>query len=499
MSSMDVTSVSGREQWLNAILAPAGVVLPERSTLYGLEVQGAGTPCVESLTSYTARLAEAHCVSPRTLAALHLLPLLGRTHLLSGKKVGGTFWRKSTALNGVGEWAADWARVLENLTAVRGLSSLTLLPWGRVLPARGLLRRRRAWCALCLDEWRTSNLVVYEPLIWCLEVVETCPRHGLRLQDSCVSPTCGAASTTLMANSRVGHCPRCGFWQRPAEANVAASGDRTGPRARYGEDAEWQSWVAECVGEMLARSSRLSVPPEKGQVARSIALCLQWAGVDSPADMGRLLGVSARSATDMASGDQMPQLSTLLKFCRRMGIKPTDFLTGNTQPSMLTISEEKPARRRRKGASPRVFDRAGVEAALRAVLVDELENPPMVQVARRLGYDPSHLHRHFPRMCSAISAGHKASVQQKRIGRIEEARAEVRRVAIELTQEGLYPSYKRVGRRLRRPRQIRDAVVTVAWRESVDGLMWGRVEKPGAKPVATHGEYDAASRRWRIS
>ena len=40
---------------------------PPRSRLYSLEPVGMGTPHVESLTSYIARLAEAHCVTPRIL------------------------------------------------------------------------------------------------------------------------------------------------------------------------------------------------------------------------------------------------------------------------------------------------------------------------------------------------------------------------------------------------------------------------------------------------
>lgn len=41
--------------------------IPPRSRLYHLEPIGIGTPYVESLTSYIARLAEAHCLTPKLL------------------------------------------------------------------------------------------------------------------------------------------------------------------------------------------------------------------------------------------------------------------------------------------------------------------------------------------------------------------------------------------------------------------------------------------------
>lgn len=41
--------------------------IPPRSRLYRLEPVGIGTPYVESLTSYIARLAAEHCVTPKNL------------------------------------------------------------------------------------------------------------------------------------------------------------------------------------------------------------------------------------------------------------------------------------------------------------------------------------------------------------------------------------------------------------------------------------------------
>nr|MCM0593874.1 TniQ family protein [Gloeotrichia echinulata DEX184] len=49
---------------------------PKHSRLFHLEPIGVGTFYVESLTSYIARLAEAHSVLPGALLALEVKPLI---------------------------------------------------------------------------------------------------------------------------------------------------------------------------------------------------------------------------------------------------------------------------------------------------------------------------------------------------------------------------------------------------------------------------------------
>src|SRR4051812_30312421 len=61
------------------VMAPP---IPSRSQLYYLSPVGVGTPAVESLTSYVMRLAQAHCVTTRTLVTDQLFPLYGRPYLL---------------------------------------------------------------------------------------------------------------------------------------------------------------------------------------------------------------------------------------------------------------------------------------------------------------------------------------------------------------------------------------------------------------------------------
>ena len=149
-------------------------ISPPRSHLYSLPPIGIGTPDVESLTGYVARLADAHCVPLGNLIANEFGCLVKQTGKQSYLH---SMSQRTEALNGIGQMAREFVQALQQLTLQENLHHLTLLMWAEVLPARGLLRRIRAWCPLCYEEWRTNNLTVYEPLLWALEAIKFCPRH----------------------------------------------------------------------------------------------------------------------------------------------------------------------------------------------------------------------------------------------------------------------------------------------------------------------------------
>lgn len=47
------------------------------------------------------------------------------------------------------------------------------------------MRKTQAWCPECLEHWRGHGLPVYQPLIWMLSALKTCPIHGYSLEDHC--------------------------------------------------------------------------------------------------------------------------------------------------------------------------------------------------------------------------------------------------------------------------------------------------------------------------
>lgn len=68
--------------------------LPERSRLYAPAPVGMGTALGESLTSYLARLAAAHCVYPGILLREMILPMLEKTETQGNGPEQHPLWRR---------------------------------------------------------------------------------------------------------------------------------------------------------------------------------------------------------------------------------------------------------------------------------------------------------------------------------------------------------------------------------------------------------------------
>lgn len=211
---------------------------PLHSRLYAFEPLGVGTPYVESLTSYMARLAEAHSVPLRTLVKQELLPLLKRDYLSNpfGNSLDAFWVEAARALNGIGMLARDWAQVLERLTLRTDLQFLTLLPWTVVLTQQRLLRLNRAWCPDCFLEWQAMEQTIYEPLLWNVNTVSVCPRHQRALLERCPYPDCHTTLPVLASYFRPGYCSKCSRWlgMITDHSNIP----------RISEQWYWQIWVS---------------------------------------------------------------------------------------------------------------------------------------------------------------------------------------------------------------------------------------------------------------
>src|SRR5437868_1970521 len=133
-----------------------------------------------------------------------------------------------------------------------GLRFLTMMTWQNVLASTNLLHPFHAWCPACYADWRQSG-VVYEPLIWTFDVVKNCLRHKERLVSCC--PHCNNKLDLLAPLSQPGYCSKCWRW-----LGLVAKGKRP-EMDLLDNELEWQRWVINNIGEMLASASRLPAPP----------------------------------------------------------------------------------------------------------------------------------------------------------------------------------------------------------------------------------------------
>jgi hypothetical protein len=185
--------------------------ISSRSRLYRLEPIGIGTPYVESLTSYVARLAGKHHVSPKILVMKEIYPALNE-EVTTPQQYSrlDDFWMGSHSINGNNLVAKQWVEVLQTLTSCNGLKFLTMLILGETIAPNKLFRSKKAWCCWCYDEQQRQSQAVYEPLLWGLDGIGICPRHQQPLVDRC--PHCQAMTPFLTHSSRPGYCSHCARW-----------------------------------------------------------------------------------------------------------------------------------------------------------------------------------------------------------------------------------------------------------------------------------------------
>ena len=102
-------------------------ILPPRSRLYSLAPIGVGTPFVESLSGYVARLADAHAVSVSNLVGRELSALVSNP--LVQPLESHWFHPRFYAMNGLGEPARKWVEALQLGTMKRDLRSRAKITW----------------------------------------------------------------------------------------------------------------------------------------------------------------------------------------------------------------------------------------------------------------------------------------------------------------------------------------------------------------------------------
>lgn len=444
-------------------------VSPRRSHLYHLIPIGIGTPFVESLTSYVTRLAEAHCVSLRNLVTHELFPLYGRSYLPSTTDDHNTsaFWKDSQALNGTSHSARDFIQVLEQLTLHDNLRFLTMLPWAEVLSCRYLIRRTKAWCPFCYQEWLEKGMPIYDPLLWAFEVATTCLYHAVWLQTHC--PHCKRRSTMLAAQRRPGHCSHCGAWLGIALAQKNSHSD-----AMTEDELNWQRYVILTVGELLAASPALPSPPGRESFAQAIEEYLKYSADGKVLVLARKLHLSRRTIRDWKQELQIPQLESLLQCCYLLDVSPLDIFTTNISISRDASQRASPVQIeiKEKGKKLyRVFNIEQIRKKLETELLT-LEDPPapMSAIAKRLNYDHSFLRRHFPELCRAISDRYRAYRRKNREKRKQAILDEVRQMTFSVHAQEMYPSQVRVRLLLAKPSSIKEPGALAAWREALQEL-----------------------------
>lgn len=371
-----------------------------------------------------------------------------------------TFWASSFVLNGMTPLAARLVHTLEDLTLRHDLRFLTMLTWKEVLPYQQLLRRTRAWCAACLEEWRETSQVVYEPLLWALESIHRCPVHECFLQTACLH--CAHTQPPLAPRSQPGYCMWCDRWvgnKLPGETPSLLLSE---------EELRWHGFVEIGVGELLAVAPRLSSPLCRTNIAVSVEKIMNG----NQLALARRLQVTQASVWKWLEGESVPQLGTLLRICFCLGVSPLTFLTGEiaTWSHLPECEVSQPMKKLERRPYKR-FDAGRMQGILEAALQSRDEPPlSMSDIVRDLGYDQANFRKYFPELCRAISKRYMDYLKEKRRERIQTLCDEVRQATLSLHAQGCYPGNRQVAKLLRKPTSFMEPEVQLTWRQTVKEL-----------------------------
>jgi transcriptional regulator with XRE-family HTH domain len=366
------------------------------------------TGMVESLTGFTSRLSAAHDVTLATLFGWEIAPLLDKEHLRRSESrsnksavLATSFRPMERAVNGTGVTARSFAEALEKLTMRGGLSYLTMLTWKEVISHRHLIRPTRAWCPACYEEWRLTASIIYEPLLWSLEAISSCPSHRRRLRERC--HLCQHSLHLLASHSRPGYCSVCKGWLGKTQFTPLSQEE-----ALDENELEWQSSAVEQVGELLSAAPALLDHPQKAVIAESITRCIEVSPFKNELELARNLEIPQPTLNDWRMGNHVPQLDKILRVCLITGVSLLDFIfgrlpEGNTPPLLLSNEAVKQNIRPRPRL-PRRWTEAEnkrARATLEAALVED-PPPPMIEVACRVDRSTSTLQLRFTELCRKV-------------------------------------------------------------------------------------------------
>jgi TniQ len=433
--------------------------MPQPSTLYALKPIGIGTPVVESLTSYIARLAEAHCVFPGVLMRKIIAPF-AESHPMGTRGSVAMDLRdgKATAaFNSAHHRARNAVNTVESLTQQHGLHVLTMLPWTEVFPLFGLMRIDRAWCPCCLEEWRTSGCIIYEPLLWTVQAVKICAQHGCWLETQC--PTCTRTSRWLTWRSRPGYCAHCQQWL----------GMNMVRREGKVQETIWFCWCAEQIETLLALAPTLTNLPSRARIHEGLTAVLDQISQGRKMTFARLVGLSEKMVGDWFYHQQLPSVENLLRVCFAVNLSLHDFLL--KKPMICSLRSEGTRGLWNRGSRQHAhgfWKSDQVRAMLEVIAMSEEIPPPSLKaVARRLGGDPASLKTYHPVPSQAISARYAAYMSAKKQTTEQQHCAEVQKAVHQLIEQNIPPTGRNVALILSKPGILRSSVMREARRVAI--------------------------------
>ena len=385
--------------------------LSPRSRLFRLEPIGIGTPDVECLTSYVARLAAEHCVSPRKLLCKEVLAPAGKATV--HYSTSSIF--SASLINGMGQLAALTVNTLERLTLRDDLRYMTMLSWGNVLSTHLLLRTNKAWCHICYGEWLNEGEPIYDPLVWAFKSISLCSRHHEPLRQLC--PYCKRKLPLLTTFSYPGFCSKCQMWLG-ATVNGGQQDDE-----KLGTSTERIKQITEAysIGELLSCTVKLLPLPELKDFVANLTGYLNQVANGNINVFSDLVGIWSGTIRRLVSAETKLSLKMLCQLCSRLNISPYDLLSnkGNKviSKSHLWVRNSVPSQkihqiRKKPPQVKEVVPWNQAESEIQAICRED-PPPSLEAVARRFERHSGTIKNHFPKQSKLITIRYREYINKR--------------------------------------------------------------------------------------
>ncbi len=400
-------------------------------------------------------------VSVGSLIGKEVAPILGKDYINKGSR----FYDYAIELNSLGNRAKEFSEILSVLTGADRIIDLTLVSLRNLLPSRGLLTTTKKWCPLCLENWKKSNQIIYEPLIWYFKQVNLCKIHECRLKTEC--PQCSKPVLVLTRTSRNGYCSNCGSW-------LGNDIKKTSDIINFQENL-WENYVVNNIGNLLKTSEAVDSYSSDNIILFIKTILEKIGGISA---FSRYFNIPKSTASTWISGEHRPSLYSLLKICYKLDIDIMDAFKANQKKIYLIPNDElqiKDTTQRnndmRKKRNQRNICWVYIEKILINIISNKEKNAPSLREAsRNLNCDARLLYNHFPELCKKISENYNLSIQFNKQRKHEENCKKVLEATAILHKKGIYPTKRKVENILPSNISLRRKVYYEAWKDSLRKL-----------------------------
>lgn len=409
-------------------MKPSQTDIPARNVLLSQSPIGLGTPFVESMESYTCRLARRHGVARLTLERVV------NTHgplLYVDKKA-------PPRLDAPTEAAASFASRLASLTGCNDVRALGLGRFAGHLPTAHALRRHRAWCGKCFHDARTKGEEAHLPLLWTLAGSERCVVHGEVLKTQC--PCCGRRCVPSRSWHRdLDYCPWCGKDLADGSLEVSMSFAQL---ARRG-DAEVDLFLGKILGAFVAWASTPSNTVAAADLRGLVDRALVRKHVRNMTDLAAGASVAPGTLVGLLKKTRAPSLQILARLAGAARVPLPGIFSGE---HMLGDGPVPPAGLRHldrlKTSRRHIWAEVRREAS---EIVASGEAISLHQLSKRLGVDQSYLGLKIGSGDRKVLLERaKAARAQARHMRLTELISRIREAADQLSAAGLRVSARTV-------------------------------------------------------